>query len=106
MIAVETTLEPPDRPGSPEMSGDERYRGDAEFLEEIARNGERFWCHQDLLIVRVWRHPSGVEIPGAPGAYVPRIVAGVPYKTNGQAGDVCAGWDARRRALAARAVRP
>lgn len=95
------------RPESPEKLGDQRYRGDADFLEEIARNGERFWCHQGMLIVKAWRHPSGVEIPGAPGAYVPPIVGGVPYQTDGRPGEVCAGWNARRRALAARtAVQP
>lgn len=95
------------RPGSPEKRGDQSYRGDADFLEEIARKGERFWCHQDLLIVTAWRHPSGVEVPGHPGAYMPPIVAGVPYKSDGSSGEVCAGWNARRRALAARtAVQP
>lgn len=93
------------RPGSPERTGDETYAGDADFLEDLASDGQRFWCHQGLLIVRSWRHPSGVEVPGHPGAYCPPIVDAVPYKTDGTAGELCAGWAARRRAKAHGGVR-
>lgn len=89
------------RPGSPEKTGDQTYTGDPEFLETIAASGERFWCHQGMLLVTAWRHPSGVVIPGHPGAYCPPIVGGVPYKADGTPGDLCAGWAARRRALTA-----
>jgi len=89
------------RPGSPEKSGDESYAGGPDFLEGIARRGERFWCHQGLLIVTAWRHPSGLEVPGHPGAYCPPVVDGVPYQVDGSAGLLCAGWAARRRALTA-----
>jgi hypothetical protein len=88
------------RPGSPEKSGDESYAGDGAFLEDIAARGERFWCHQGMLLVTAWRHPSGVEIPGHAGAYCPPIVEGVPYRADGSAGELCAGWAARRRVLA------
>lgn len=92
------------RPGSPEKSGDPRYSGDAAFLEELARTGQRFWCHQDLLHPIAFRHPSGLEVPAPPGMYPAPTVDGVPYKTDGTSADLCAGWDARRRALAARAA--
>lgn len=92
------------RPGSPEKSGDPTYSGSADFLEGIAERGERFWCHDGNLIAVTWRHPkTGMEIPGHPGAYCPPIVKAVPYKADGSPSFLCAGWDARRRALAAKA---
>lgn len=93
------------RPGSPEKAGDPQHRGDGEFLEHIAGAGERFWCHQGMRRPLLYRHPSGAEIPGHPAAYAPPIVDGVPYQADGRPGELCAGWDARRRALAARADR-
>lgn len=88
------------RPDSPEKTGDATYAGDPEFLERIAREGERFWCHQGMLLVVAWRHPSGVEVPGHAGAYCPPVVDGVPYQADGSPGLLCAGWTARSRALA------
>ena len=35
-----------------------------------------------------------------PGGYDPPIVDSVPYRTDGTPEELCAGWDARRRALA------
>lgn len=93
------------RPDSPEKTGDETYSGDPEFLDQIARDGQRFWCHQGMLLVTVWRHPSGLEVPGHAGAYCPPIVDGVPYKADGTPGDLCAGWTARRKALTSGARR-
>lgn len=90
------------RPGSPEKAGDPQHRGDAEFLEHIAQAGERFWCHQGMRRPLLYRHPSGAQVPGHPAAYKPPIVDGVPYQADGRPGELCAGWDARRRALAAR----
>lgn len=89
------------RPGSPEKTGDQRYTGDATTLEDLAREGRLFWCHIGMRQPVRWRHPSGAEIPAAPDDYVPVIRDGVPYKADGQPGEVCAGFDARRRALAA-----
>lgn len=88
------------RPDSPEKRGDESYNGDAEFLERIARDAEGFWCHQGMRIPTGWRHPSGAEISGSPGGYTPPRVDGVPYRADGTPAELCAGWDARRRALA------
>ncbi|MFJ8818190.1 hypothetical protein [Amycolatopsis thermoflava] len=90
------------RPDSPEKSGDENYRGDADFLERIAQDGERFWCHDGMLLVTEWRHPSGLTVPGHPGAYIPPIEAAVPYRADGQPGYLCAGWAARRKAIEAK----
>lgn len=88
------------RPGSPEKTGAEGYAGDADFLEGIAARGERFFCHEGIRRPVAWRHPSGVEILGHPGGYEPPIVNNVPYHADGSPAELCAGWDARRRALA------
>lgn len=92
------------RPGSPEKEGDPGYRGDAGHLEQWAADATPFHCHDGLRRVVEHRHPSGATVPGAPGDYDPPIVDGVPYRANGEPGYLCAGWDARRRALAARAT--
>lgn len=88
------------RPKSPERTGDEGYEGDAEDLEMFARSS-RFYCHSGMRRPVRLRHPSGVEIDGHPAAYRPPIVDGVPYRADGTPGELCAGWDARRRAIAA-----
>lgn len=91
------------RPDAPERNGDPHFRGDAAHLERLAADGTPFWCHQGMRKVIAWRHPSGVEIPDAVGAsYDPPPLAGVPWKADGTPGDMCAGWAARRRALAAK----
>lgn len=88
------------RPDSPEKAGDESYAGDPDFLEGIAARAERFWCHVGIRKPVAWRHPSGVEIPAHPGGYDPPKVKGIPYRADGSPAELCAGWDARRRALA------
>lgn len=98
------------RPDSPERTGADGYKGDADTLETYAAVGHRFWCHDGLLRVVQWRHePSGTTIDAHPATYTPPIdKRGVPYKADGSAGYLCAGWDARRRAndaLAARLVK-
>lgn len=89
------------KPGSPERSGDERYSGDAEFLERIILTGEPFFCHQGVRRAVKLVHPSGAEIEVPPGDYRPPIIDGVPRKADGSPGDLCAGWAARRRAFLA-----
>ena len=93
------------RPGSPERSGDERYNGDQEFLDQIVVTGERFFCHAGIRQAVKLVHPSGAEVDLlalAPGDYRPPIVDGIPYKADGSPGDLCAGWAARRRAYVAK----
>lgn len=85
------------RPGSPERTGAENYEGDAESLEQLAAEGDRFWCHQGMRRVSHLAHPTGVSTPGHPAAYRPPIVDGVPYQADGTPGLLCAGWEARRR---------
>lgn len=87
------------RPASPEKSGAEGYAGDAEFLEGIAARGERFWCHQGIRRPARWVHPSGAVHAGGLAAYSPPVVDAVPYRADGSPAELCAGWDARRRAL-------
>jgi len=88
------------RPDSPEKKGHPDARGSAEWLDEIAARGERFWCHTGMLLVVRWRHPSGAVVePEEKLAYAPPIEAGIPYRLNGEPGYVCAGWAARRKAL-------
>jgi len=94
------------RPGSPEKRGDPGYSADAEQLEHLAAAGIPFWCHDGMRRPVRWRHPSGREIDASAQNYLPpQVVVGrqrVPVRTNGQPGLLCAGWDARRRALADR----
>lgn len=88
------------RPDSPEKSGDETYRGGVDFLDALAIREAPFWCHQGMRIPLRWRHPkTGMEIPGHPGAYKPPVRGLVPFKADGSPAELCAGWDARRRAL-------
>jgi len=86
------------KPGSPERQGDERYNGDAEFLDRIVVTGERFFCHVGIRRAVKLVHPSGAEVEVPPGDYRPPIIDGLPYKADGSPGDLCAGWAARRRA--------
>lgn len=86
------------KPGSPERQGDERYNGDAEFLDRIVVNGERFFCHVGIRRAVRLVHPTGAVVEVPPGDYRPPIVDGVPCKADGSSGDLCAGWAARRRA--------
>ena len=84
------------RAGSPERSGDERYNGDAEFLDRIVETGEPFHCHVGIRRAVKLVHPSGAEVELHPGDYRPPVAAGVPYKADGSPGELCAGWAARR----------
>jgi hypothetical protein len=90
------------RPGSPEKTGAQGYNGDADELDRIAGSGDLFWCHEGMRKPLKFLHPSGVEFDGHPAGYDPPIMDGVPYRADGTPGELCAGWDARRRALAAR----
>lgn len=87
-------------PGSPEQQSPD----DAELLEELALRGDRFWCHQGMRRVVLWRHPSGAMIPGHPGDYAPHCASGVAYRVDGQPADLCRGWDRARRAHRAKEV--
>lgn len=92
------------RPGSPERQGDESMGADAQFLEQLAASGTRFWCHDGMRKPTAWQHPAGMRIPAASdrdGDYQPLIANGVPYRADGRPGLLCAGWAARRRALTA-----
>lgn len=90
------------RPESPEKTGDARYQGDPAELERLARE-DRFWCHTGMRQPVAWRHPNGALIPDRhDGNYEPPVIDGVPFKADGTPGELCAGWDARRRALTAR----
>jgi hypothetical protein len=82
------------RPESPEMIDP----GGRDTLDGIARRS-RFWCHVGMRRPKLWRHPSGVEVPGDPADYAPPIRNGVPYRADGSPGELCAGWAARQRAL-------
>lgn len=94
------------RPDSPEMNNHPDVKGDAAFLERIAARGERFWCHDGMLLIVAWVHPSGVrvELDEVQAGYVPPQEHGIPYRLNGEPGYICAGWNARRKALAAKAA--
>lgn len=89
------------RPGSPEKTGHPDYKGDPAELDRLARK-DRFWCHQGMRRPLYWEHPAGVRVEGSPADYDPPIADLMPYKADGTPADLCAGWDARRRALAAK----
>lgn len=94
------------RPNSPERSGDTTYLGgNPGELDDIAR-GREFMCHEGMRRVLKWVHrKTGDEYPAHPGSYRPPFVPSgeldIPYKADGTPGDVCAGWNARHKALLA-----
>lgn len=92
------------RKGSPERTGQEGYQGSEEDLELAALKGQPFYCHQGTAKTLQYRHPSGMTIEAHPADYDWRIVerAGVrfPLKADGSAQSICAGYLAKRRALA------
>lgn len=92
------------RPSSPEKTGQTTHAADAARLERLAETGERFWCHDGFRSPAAWRHPAGMRIPADPdrdGDYQPPVARGIPFRADGRPGLLCAGWAARRRALAA-----
>lgn len=96
------------RPNSPERNG-KTTACDATKLEQLAANGTRFWCHDGMRKPIAWRHPKGMRmatVSDADGDYQPSIVEGVPYRADGQPGLLCAGWNARHRALTATRAAP
>lgn len=90
------------RPGSPERTSDERAAADAEHLEALAYGDRPFWCHQGIRRPIAHEHPTG-EIYAEEDSinYTPPVAHGVPYRADGSPAEVCAGWTARRRAIAA-----
>lgn len=91
------------RPESPERNG-KAMACDAAQLEQLAADGTRFWCHDGMRKPIAWRHPKGMRIAAvsqADGDYQPPIVDGIPYRADGRPGLLCAGWNARHRALTA-----
>ena len=83
------------RPDSPE-------RADpflAEELYSLPDRGDPFWCHDGMRQPARWRHRTvDVEVPGDPADWQPPIVHGIPYRADGHAADLCAGWLALRLA--------
>lgn len=94
------------RPDSPERAGDERYMGSAPGeLERLAAGAGTFWCHDGMRKPKEWRHSRlGIVVPATGDFYDPPMVdvdgEAIPFKADGTPGDRCAGWAARRAALA------
>ena len=88
------------RADSPERAGDERYVS----IEDVPA-GAPFFCHRGMRKPTAWRHPAGITVEATGDFYDPPIIhrgrQGVPYKADGSAGDICAGWAARDREDAA-----
>lgn len=80
------------RQGSPEREG-----GMGDDLDGLAegRGSGVFWCHAGLRRAVSYRHPDGRVLPAGDGDYRPPILAGVPYKADGTAGERCGGWNAK-----------
>lgn len=53
-----------------------------------------FFCHDSMRRPVRWRHPDGRTIDGSTSDWQPPIVNGVPYRLDGRAGSLCAGWSA------------
>lgn len=70
----------------------------AEELLELPLRGERFWCHDGMRRPVAYRHPALGDVPASGDDWQPPTVAGVPFRTDGSPGLLCAGWAARRKA--------
>lgn len=95
------------RKGSPERA--EEYA--EETLLSLPERGQPFWCHQGMRRPRVYRHPSGLEVPGDPADWQPAIVdvrelpipfLAIPFRADGRPGILCGGWAKRLERAAAR----
>ncbi len=89
------------RGGSPERSGDPQAAADEEELDHLVWSGKPFYCHQGMRRPLRWEHPSGVVVEASELEYEPPLVGTRPFKADGTPADVCGGWAARRRVLAA-----
>jgi hypothetical protein len=77
------------RPDSPERTGGALLPGP---------DGPPFWCHQGMRRIVGWRHPpTGRVVPAGTGDYRPPILGATPYRADGTAGIICAGWASQRR---------
>jgi hypothetical protein len=84
------------RPGSPERDGHPDAAADRDSLEVLVITGDPFWCHQGMRLIVAREHPDGRRVDIGSGlAYDPPIVGAIPYRANGRAGLLCAGWSAR-----------
>jgi hypothetical protein len=91
------------RVDSPERQGDEAVQGNDYLLESIVRLGQPFWCHQGIRRPIAFVHaPTGIVVPGEAADYRPPMREHRPYKADGIAADICAGWAARRLKYVAR----
>jgi hypothetical protein len=79
------------RKGSPERA----YEFEEEALFSLADEGTPFYCHDGMRRPVRWEHPDGRSIPGDPADWQPPMVCGLPYRTDGRPGLLCAGWAAR-----------
>ena len=85
------------RTDSPERNGDDEYGHSAPGdLDRLVETGHPFWCHVGMRKPVAYVHPAGVRVEARHDHYTPPVVAGVPYRADGTAGDLCAGWLARR----------
>lgn len=78
------------RPGSPERE-DEWL---ADSLYSLPAQNQPFYCHDGMRRPVRWRHPDGRTIDGSTADWQPPIVNGIPYRLDGRAGSLCAGWAA------------
>lgn len=85
------------RPDSPERNGSaEHALSGAGELDALVVSGQPFWCHVGMRKPIAYEHPSGIRVTARADHYDPPIIAGVPYRADGTAGQLCAGWLARR----------
>lgn len=83
------------RPGSTER----RDGFVADALYDLPAGGKPFYCHDGLRRPLRWRHPDGRTVEGSPDDWQPVQVNGVPFRLDGRAALLCAGWAAVARRL-------
>ena len=79
----------------------ERAAGQTDWLVDIA-SSSTFACHQGMRRMIVEEHPDGRRRTIESDDYHPPIKDGVAYRADGTPADLCAGWNAHRRALLTR----
>lgn len=87
------------RPGSPERTDVPDAAADHEDLDRIAADGTPFYCHQGMRQPVAFAHPSGAIVVASPLRYDPARADRRTFDRDGDPSMLCAGWDARRRAL-------
>ena len=81
--------------GSPE-----RAEGfEEEWLLDLPASGQRFFCHDNMVRIVRYRHPSGAVIDAKPGEYDAPKIGDCAFQADGTPALLCGGWAARKRVI-------